>query len=321
MISMEAAGCRISAMSLGTAQLGMNYGISNQEGRPDRTRSFEILRTALGVGVNALDTARAYGDSEEVLGDFFKNNPESKEKVFITTKLSSGLPAGSPAKDVEKALIQSLETSLDTLGLPKVNYLLLHNAADMRNHGPIVAETLRRFIAQGLTDFTGVSVYHPEEADFLLENEVYQAVQLPANVLDQRFIRTGVLDRLSKRGIQVFVRSAFFQGLLLMEAEQIEDPGLKKYAVPHLLTLRRLSENAGMSVARFALYFLRDFPGVTSIVIGADNPEQVLQNITFFDASSTKNYFLDEKTHHLAQISFENVDYAAIMAVLSRPKG
>ena len=317
----EVAGSHVSAMSLGTVQLGTNYGIANQEGKPDRLRSFEILSTALKAGINAIDTARLYGDSEEVLGEFFKVNPEFKKNIFITTKLSSGLPAGSTTRDLEKAMTLSLETSLEKLGLAKINCLLLHNAADMKIHGPFIADTLCNFIKQGLTDLVGVSVYHPEEADFLLENQVYQAVQLPVNILDQRFIKSGVLDRLHKRGIKVFVRSVFFQGLLLLDPETIKDPVLIQFAVPHLLTLRQLSEKAGMSIARFALSFLQVIPGITSLVLGADNPGQVLQNIALFDSNSMENCPLDEKTHFLALNSFENIDYTSIMAVLSRPKG
>ena len=313
---MEAAGRRISAMSLGTAQLGMNYGIANREGKPDRAKSFEVLSTALSAGINALDTARAYGDSEEVLGDFFKANPETKEKVFITTKLSSGLPAGSSALDVEKAMVQSLEISLDTLGVQKVNCLMLHNAADMSIHGKVVAHTLRRFVAGGHADMVGVSVYHPKEANLLMEDDVYQAVQLPANVFDQRFISSGILDRLHKRGILVFVRSVFFQGLFFLDPQDIRDPGLVQSALPHLLTLRRLCEKAGMSIARFAVAFLMDMPGITSLVMGVENPEQVLQNISLFDTQA-----LSEDLRYLVENSFENLDYGAIMAVLSRPKG
>jgi len=108
----EIAGRKVSAMSLGTVQLGMNYGIANREGKPDSEKSFSILSAALETGVSALDTARSYGDSEEVLGAFFRANPETRDKFFITTKLSSGLPAGSSASDVEKALESSIETSL-----------------------------------------------------------------------------------------------------------------------------------------------------------------------------------------------------------------
>ena len=278
----EIAGRRVSAMSLGTVQLGLNYGIANREGKPDRAKSFSILSAALDTGVSALDTARAYGDSEEVLGAFFRANPGSREKFFITTKLSSGLPAGSPASDVEKALTLSFETSLSNLGVSKVDCLLLHNAADMTLHGAVTADTLRGFVKQGLAGMAGVSVYHPDEAVKMLNDDVYQAIQLPMNIFDQRFIMSGAIERLRERGIKIFVRSVFFQGLLFLEPKSVTDPDLLRCAVPHLKTLRRLSEKAGMGVAHFALTFLRDMSGIVSLVLGADNPEQVTENRALF---------------------------------------
>jgi aryl-alcohol dehydrogenase-like predicted oxidoreductase len=303
-------------MSLGTAQLGMNYGIANQEGKPGRLKSFAILDAALDAGITALDTARAYGDSEEVLGAFFDRNPKSKEKLFITTKLSSGLPPGSPASKIEKKLVQSVETSLSNLGCAKVNCLLLHNAADLRDHGTVVSRTLGRMVDEGMADMAGVSVmYHPEEVELLLKTDVYQAVQLPMSILDQRFLKAGVLDRLRERGIRIFVRSVFFQGLLFLDPENIDDPDLIDSALPHIKTLRRLCEKAGMSMVQLAIAFLRDLPGITSMVLGADNPKQVIENCALFEGPP-----LDDSLRHEAEAFFKDLDYTGIMKVLSRPK-
>jgi len=309
----EIAGRKVSAMSLGTVQLGMNYGIANREGKPGKEKSFSILSAALECGVSALDTARSYGNSEDVLGAYLKENPESRDIFFITTKLSSGLPAGSSASDVEKALELSIETSLSNLGLSKVDCLMLHNADDMTLHGSVAASTLRRFVNRGLADIAGVSIYNPKEADLLLKEDVYQAVQLPMNILDQRFIVSGALDRLNRGGIKIFVRSVFFQGLLFLAPESISDPDLLHCAVPHLKTLRRISEKAGMSIGRMALTFLRDMSGIASLVLGADNPEQVTENSALFEAPN-----LPDTLRHEAVEAFKDVDYKGIMAVLSR---
>ena len=309
------AGRQVSVMSLGTVQLGMNYGIANREGKPDTAKSFSILSAAMDTGITALDTSRVYGDSEEVIGAYLKKKPEAKEKFFITTKLSSGLPAGSTAFDVEKALTNSVETSLKNLGLTKVNCLLLHNAADMTLHGSVTANTLRRLIAQGIADIAGVSVYHPEEADLMLKDDVYQAIQLPMNIFDQRFIKSGALERLHRKDIHIFVRSAFLQGLFFLEPDAVTDPDLVRCAVPHIKTLRRLADKAGMSIAQLAVSFLRNLSGIKSLVMGADNPEQVIENASLFDANP-----LDADTLHLLGNSFDDVDYAGIMVVLRRPK-
>lgn len=308
------AGRRVSAMSLGTVQLGMNYGIANQEGKPGREKSFAILDAAFGEGVSALDTARAYGDSEDVLGAYFARSPGRAESAFITTKLSSGLPPGTAAAEVERALLRSAETSLEKLGLPRVNCFLLHNAADMA-HGSLTARILRRLLRENYADMAGVSVYHPEEIGIMLKDDCYRAVQIPLNVFDQRFIRSGALEKLRRRDIHVFVRSVFFQGLLFLDPEKVADPDLLRCAVPHIRTLRRLSEEGGMDPAQFAVGFLRDLPGISSLVLGADNPEQVIRNAALFDGPP-----LPGALRRKAEEAFQELDYPGIMAVLSRPK-
>ena len=111
-------------MSLGTVQLGMKYGIANETGKPDMEQSKLMLQTALENGITALDTARAYGNSEQVIGNFLKEY--QGEMPFITTKLMTTLPPGSPPGLVEKELFNSIETSLSELGVKKVNCVLLH---------------------------------------------------------------------------------------------------------------------------------------------------------------------------------------------------
>ena len=309
----EIEGRKVSAMSLGTVQLGMDYGIANKEGKPDMDKSFSILQAAMDAGVSALDTARNYGDSEEVLGAFFKANPGAKEKFFVTTKLVSGMAAGSQEADIENVLMQSAETSLQHLGLSKVDCILLHDAADMKTHGAIVARILRRMVDKGLAGMAGVSVYHPEEAEMLLEDDIYRAIQLPMNIFDPRFLNSGILDRLHQRGIHVFVRSVFFQGLLFLDPENLRDN--LKFMAPYLRQLRQFSEKAGMSISQFAITYLSGLPGIASLVLGADNSEQVEENSALFDAPPLNDELLREAAN-----AFRDIDYPAVMAELSHPR-
>ena len=62
----------ISAMTLGTVQLGLNYGINNKSGMPTEAKSFEILDTARESGVTVLDTSNDYGESEAVIGRYLR---------------------------------------------------------------------------------------------------------------------------------------------------------------------------------------------------------------------------------------------------------
>lgn len=308
------AGYKISNMSLGTVQLGMNYGIANESGKPDRKQSYSMLAEALDNGITSLDTARGYGESEEVLGSFFKENRHSLP--FITTKFMTTLPAGSSAEMVEKEIVESVESSLSRLGVKKVNCILMHRPEDMTKHGNIVPNTLKKLINMGYTDIVGVSVYFPDEVDTMLKNDLYQAIQIPMNLFDQKLIHSGHLERLRQKNICTFVRSVFLQGLFFLDPYNMKDPDLNLYAAPHLKKLHLLAERSSMSVAQFAISFIRDLPGVTSLVLGADTPKQVRENISLLDGPMIGNTERQE-----ALEAFADVDLEAIMNVLRRPKG
>ncbi len=102
-------------LSLGTAQFGMNYGINNSNGVPKKEEVFDTLKYAYLKGINQLDTASNYGNSEKIIGEFFSLNPKLNFK--ITTKISSKL----------KSLEDQIDSSLNRLGTSKVDKILFHS--------------------------------------------------------------------------------------------------------------------------------------------------------------------------------------------------
>ncbi|MBQ6701615.1 MAG: aldo/keto reductase [Clostridia bacterium] len=307
----EIAGKKVSAMSLGTVQLGLNYGIANTNGKPEEKQSFEMLQSALSNGITSLDTARAYGTSEEVLGNFFKQY--KGEMPFITTKII-GIE-GLPASEIEKKAFEVAETSLETLGLKKVNCIMLHRGSNLFENGDVVAKAMENLIKKGYTDTVGVSVYDAYELEKMFEYDVYTATQVPMSIFDQRLIASGMTDKLYERNITTFVRSVFLQGLFFLDPDKITDPILIEHAVPKIRLLRECAEKEGMSVAELAISYMRDVRGVTSLVLGADTPEQVKMNAGYFETKS-----VSENTANTIKTAFANVDIPAIMTVLSRPK-
>ncbi|MBE6642644.1 MAG: aldo/keto reductase [Ruminococcaceae bacterium] len=307
----EIAGKKVSAMSLGTVQLGLNYGIANTNGKPEEKQSFEMLQSALSNGITSLDTARAYGTSEEVLGNFFKQY--KGEMPFITTKII-GIE-GLPASEIEKKAFEVAETSLETLGLKKVNCIMLHRGSNLFENGDVVAKAMENLIKKGYTDTVGVSVYDAYELEKMFEYDVYTATQVPMSIFDQRLIASGMTDKLYERNITTFVRSVFLQGLFFLDPDKITDPILIEHAVPKIKLLRECAEKEGMSVAELAISYMRDVRGVTSLVLGADTPEQVKMNAGYFETKS-----VSENTANTIKTAFANVDIPAIMTVLSRPK-
>lgn len=310
MLFTEIGGKKISKMTLGTVQLGMNYGIANENGQPAEEQSMEMLGAALDSGVSSLDTARAYGNSEDVLGHFLAG---VENKPFITTKVP-GIEEGTDA-EVEKFIIESAETSLEKLGVSKVDNIMLHNADNLLFKPELCAKTMNGLIKRGYTDMVGVSVYTADDIKLMLNYPEYTATQIPMSIFDQRLINDGTVDELTRRGYAVFVRSVFLQGLFFLDPEKITDPILCEHAKPRIVKLREFAEKEGMSIAEIAISFMRDIPGITSLVLGADTKEQVLANAAYFAAPS-----VSEETAAGIRETFKDVNIPEIMKVLSRPK-
>ena len=120
-------GLKISKLTLGTVQLGMNYGIANKSGKPDIAKSFSILKTAVDGGVNSFDTSLHYGDSEEVIGSFFSEGKRGINNPVLTTKFKVTPGDKLSAKEVEKQIYDCVENSLKHLKLKKSPVYMLHN--------------------------------------------------------------------------------------------------------------------------------------------------------------------------------------------------
>lgn len=309
-------GKSVSQISLGTVQLGMNYGIANNAGRPSEEKSFEMLSTALSNGITAIDTARLYGESEDVLGRFFAGY---KGKMpFITTKYKCLLDENATYAQVESEVFSSVETSLEKLGLEKIDCLLLHNTpVNGILHGEKIAKAFTKLKEQKLVDITGFSMARfSSELGIMLElGDAFQAVQVPMNIFDLRVLKEGYLDKLIKKNIHVFVRSVFFQGLFFLDPSNMRTPELQSLAGPYLMKLREIANGENMSVPELAIAFIRDLGGVTSLVLGADTKEQVASNIAYINTPKIS----DRGWADIIEV-MKDVDILGIMAELAKPK-
>lgn len=196
-------------LALGTAQFGLDYGIANSAGKVDGAAIARILARARQGGVDTLDTAIAYGDSEARLG------AAGLAGWRVITKLPA-MPA--EVDDVTAWVETSIAASLQRLGIARLEAVLLHRSGDLLGErGETLARSLEGLVKAGLTGCVGVSIYDPSELDSLWPRWKPQVVQAPFNVLDRRLLSSGWLPRLGQHGIRVHVRSVFLQGLLVME--------------------------------------------------------------------------------------------------------
>ncbi|MBL4766387.1 MAG: aldo/keto reductase [Rhodobacteraceae bacterium] len=252
-------------LALGTVQFGMTYGIANRTGQVSQEQIDGILDVARASGIDTIDTAIGYGDSEERLGVAGVND------FNVVSKLP---PLPGDVSDVRAWVYEAIEGSLSRLGVDKLHGLMLHRSADYQGHrGAEIFAALNDLKNQARIEKLGISIYAPEELDAVLADYSIDIVQAPFNAIDQRLTRSGWLERLKQRNIEVHTRSAFLQGLLLMS--QAERPrkfgkwGKAWDAWDGWLRGNNLSPLEG------ALCFVGAFPAIDCVVVGVDDVEQL----------------------------------------------
>jgi aryl-alcohol dehydrogenase-like predicted oxidoreductase len=255
----------MSKFVLGTAQFGLNYGVNNRNGQVELDEVKSILECAKKNRINTLDTAPAYGNSEEVLG---KTIFDDFQIITKTTSIANGIDK----------VIDDFHQSLGDLNKASIYGLLVHNINEIEcKNFNFLIEKLDELKQEGKVKKIGFSVYTPEQIDFLLENFDFDLLQLPINIFDQRLIIDGKLKKLKEKGIETHARSIFLQGLLLMEYDLIPSyflPIIKKIDLFH-----GFAKNMSLSRLELALGFVMGIKEIDKIVIGVNTVAQLQEII------------------------------------------
>jgi aryl-alcohol dehydrogenase-like predicted oxidoreductase len=243
-------------LALGTVQFGLNYGISNSKGQVPYLEIEKILNLAKEHLIDTLDTAQAYGQSEKVLGQFDLTD------FKIITKLIGN---------------SKLEDSLENLNIENVYALMFHHEEEINNKSWRIFEEYKR---QKMVQKIGVSVYTPETLSKIIDKYPIDIVQLPLNILDQRFLP--LLSKLKEKDIEVHTRSTFLQGLLLMNKNDINP-----YFKPIMSVLEQLPKNK----LEIALEFVNSIESVHKIIIGVTSKQELSEIVDSLNKDFIKTDF------------------------------
>jgi len=257
----------LKKIGLGTVQFGMKYGVANSDGPVESYKVNEILKLAERSGIGLLDTAIAYGTSEQILGEI------GVDGFRLVTKLPA-LPEDQI--NVTRWVTKQVCESLARLGKKNLYGLLLHRSEDFSgSKGEQLVQALVGLKDDGIIQKIGVSIYSPNELDVVCKKIRIDLVQAPLNVIDRRLQFSGWLDRLKDNGVEVHTRSAFLQGLLLM----------KRSAVPQKFSRwSRLWDQwyeklraTGVSPLEACLAYPLSLEQVDQIIVGVDSAAQLLE--------------------------------------------
>lgn len=259
---------------LGTAQFGMDYGISNKIGKIKSKNISIILNFLKNKKINYLDTAHQYNLSEKEIGNFCK---KTKKKFKIITKytLSSNI-------SVEKQLEQTHR---------KVGYypetILAHSYKDYLND-KFQSDLKKIQKIYPIKNF-GVSLYNPNELLKILKVRRPDIIQVPCNILDKRFLDKKIITIIKRNSIKVHARSIFLQGLLFKNLQFID----KKFNNTNRIfkTLENQAFKEELSIGELSLIWISRKKEIDKIILGVDSLLHLQNNLKIINKKISKQTY------------------------------
>jgi len=269
-------------LGIGTAQFGLNYGVSNKLGITPYNEVAEILDFAISEGCNTIDTAAAYGTAEGVIGSYLSQT--NSDCVKVVSKFKSG-DSFEDDYNTSKALLRK-----------NLYAYLAHDA-----HSIIKNQKLREHLVKlrYLDNIKiGASVYSEKEIEKLLQFGVLDIIQIPLNILDHRMLKSGILEELKSLNVEIHVRSVFLQGLFFLQEEKlkVDFPSV----IPALGLLKQIAKENDLTLSDLALLFVNSIPEVDRFIIGVNSLKQLKENLLSLEKSY--NYSITQSL--LDEISF-----------------
>jgi aryl-alcohol dehydrogenase-like predicted oxidoreductase len=292
-------------MCLGTVQFGLNYGIANKNGKPSLEKSLEMLNYAYDNGIRWFDTAQAYGNAEEILGKFVASRNDLND-IHVISKLlphSFDKQGEYVFSDVE----DSINSSLNLLNLKVLDGFLFHTPEYIYREDIIEQMILCR--EKGFVKNIGVSIYEVEHAIDAAKMDWVDYIQIPHSVFDQRVANSEFFELANQNNKTVFARSAFLQGLSLMDLSEV--PERIEHAKEDLKTFERILAKYSFSkVAISELFSLKD-ERINFLVFGVDSLKQLEEDIRLSCEANLPEELIKELKE-----SFKDVDKSIVMPSL-----
>ena len=262
-------------LAIGSAQFGSNYGIANQNGQVGKKEIGLILDRAKEFGIDTIDTAISYGDSEKSLGEAGIKNWK------VVTKIPE-IPSNLGSSDLYMWVDKQISGSLKRLNVESLYAVLLHRP-DQLNNEKYIDVWNALLIRQKAGDFQkiGYSIYEPSQLDDIFDNFKPSLIQTPFNLIDQRIKKSGFLEKFHDMNIEVHSRSCFLQGLLLLKKESIPTK-FKKWDDFWDLYHQWLKRN-DISALEACLRYVGNEKYISKIVVGVDSFSHIDQIINILE--------------------------------------
>ena len=268
---------QVSEISLGTVELGMDYGIPMQGDhlQPSEADAARTLNCALDLGVNLIDTARAYGESEAIIGRALKSR---RDAYLLATKISSSNWEGYTGKELREQVEASIAESLRTLQTDIIDLLYIHNATpELIQRGEIV-EIMQRAQEAGYARFIGTTTYGEAAPLAVLEDGRFDCVQVAYNLLDRQ-LEERVLLLAKANDIGIVIRSVLLKGALTYRYTHLPDELHELRTVVD--EVNSLCDAQSGSLPELAYRFVLANPAVSTALVGTGRVHELQEIVSF----------------------------------------
>ena len=304
----------VSKLVFGSAQLGLNYGIANAHGQPDSSMAERMLKLAISNGVQYLDTARAYGSSEQVIGRVLDSGWKSRVKIITKLDPLEDLTLSGTYKEISRIVESSVLRSLYELKVDRLDVLMLHRADHLTLCKGMVWRKLQEFRELGLVLALGASVQSPEEMLTVIENRDIEYIQLPFNILDWRWKRLIPLicEQQKERKLIIHVRSPLLQGLLACSGDtalwaraHVDERLCSDIQNWLLFSAKRCNRE---DVVDLCFSYLLSQPWINGIAVGSDSDAQLTKNMRCFSKTLLNDREMNEIIHTRPTVEEKTLD-------------
>jgi aryl-alcohol dehydrogenase-like predicted oxidoreductase len=255
-----------SKLILGTVQFGLKYGINNTIRKPKKEEVLSLLKVAYNSGIRILDTAEAYGNAHQLIGNYHKKQDNFKFKII--TKFPH---------QIKHNLIKSKVLEyIDLMNINTLDVMMFHSFDSFQSNYNSL-DTLNELKSEGLIKNIGVSVYTNDQLKSLLNEDLITVIQLPFNLLDNFNVRGDLINQLKIKGKVIHTRSAFLQGLFFKKSS--DDISVVQALKPHLKTLNKIVKKQGCLMEELALSYCIKQKNIDNVIIGVDSISQLNANI------------------------------------------
>ena len=262
-----------SKIVIGTVQFGLNYGINNKTGIPTNEEISKLLVFANQNGIETLDTAYDYGESEKRLGKLIKQND-----------LKFNLISKAPKTSNRKNIFRYFDESLKKLQKKYIYGYLLHDFSCYQND-PQIIKSLHYLKEINAVKKIGFSLENPEQLEKLFADNIsFDLIQFPYNIVDRRF--EPYFGELKRKNVVIHTRSVFLQGLFFMNPDELS-PKLKPFK-ELLHKLKELSKKNNRTIANITLNFALQNEFINNVVLGIENIKQLTMNLC--EVNNLQNY-------------------------------